>query len=116
RSGRWVRQPRSSTSESDTTHGVDPIGYRVHARPAQTGYGGRRTTWVWGRGLDYLSGRSNKSLFAVWTSARTMVLDRGGSVVPRLRSFGIVSARPNRSPLSAFILFIPGIRLRGRGV
>src|SRR5882762_9920179 len=65
RSGPWVRQPRSSTSESDTTHG-NPDRVGIDARPAHTGSGGRRTTWVRGRGLDDLNGRLQQSLFGVW--------------------------------------------------
>ena len=61
-SGQWLRQPRSSTSESDaTTCDRDPV--EVSDRPAHTGSGGRRTSWVWGRGLDDLTGRSKDSLF-----------------------------------------------------
>src|SRR5260370_25159141 len=77
-----VRQPRSATRESDTNM-CAPGVYGVIARPARTGFGGRRTSCVWGRGLDHLNGRSYKSSFAVWSYARP-ALDRG-RVIARAR-------------------------------
>src|SRR5208283_1035025 len=68
-SGLLLRQPRSSTSESDaTTCDHDPVcpfgnRYVLHVRPAHAGFGGRITSWIWGRGLAPINGRSKDSLF-----------------------------------------------------
>src|SRR5258706_1270362 len=104
-----VRQPRSSTRESDTNM-CGPGAYRVIARPTHTGFGGRRTSWVWGRGLDHLCGRSLKSFFAVWGYARPALDDSGGGgsvpLFPRLRLAPAVLYRGN-PPLS----FLPPLFL-----
>src|SRR5271157_1707026 len=68
-SGLLSRQPQSSTSESDATtcdcDAVCPVGDRhvIHARPTHAGFGGRITSWIWGRGLEPINGRSKDSLF-----------------------------------------------------
>ena len=68
RSGRLLRQPQSSTSESDATCDrrwglfAEARG-AFSAQPAHTGSGGRITSWVWGRGLEKFNGRFQDSLF-----------------------------------------------------
>ena len=69
------------------------LATRPASRPAHTGYGGRRTTWVWGRGLDLVNGRSNKSLFAVQASARSVFVDRGLCVVAHVRLASVLARR-----------------------
>src|SRR5271166_1881836 len=90
RSGQLVRQPQSFISESDAACDREAaLGARIgreakYARPDHTGTGGRITTWVWGRGLEPIDGRSKDSLFfaghnnLVCSPALCLCLHRGG--------------------------------------
>src|SRR5258708_19849616 len=99
-----VRQPRSSTRESDTNM-CDPVIYGVNARPARTGFGGRRTSLVWGCGLDHPGGPLHKCFFAVWGYAPP-ALTRGDRVFSRVFSYCRFPAPPH-TPSHSSLTFLP---------
>src|SRR5215470_1995099 len=100
RSDLLLRQPRLSTNESETTRAV-PAPPEACAKAGPHRDRRRRTTCVWGRGLEAFTGRLQKSLFFVEREAGWKKMARRNNVACDERFLFVRTSAGRESPSAA---------------